>query len=259
MSRLSLVTWNVNSIRAREERLLAFLERHSPDIVCLQETKVDDETFPEDLIREAGYHVAFHGQKTYNGVAIIAKEEPTNVHRGLPGDPSDEEARVIAADVAGFRVVDVYVVNGKSVDSDKYPYKLEWLARLRQFVESEMAGGKPLVVCGDYNIAPTDEDAAFPKRWASSVLCHEAVRREFDAMIDMGLHDVVRHHQPAPGPFTWWDYRRLAFPKGDGLRIDHILATRDALDRSVGAEVDRDERKGKQPSDHAPVVIDLAD
>lgn len=253
MPRTSLATWNVNSIRAREDRLIAFLERHEPDIVCLQETKVDDDTFPEARVRETGYHVVFHGQPAYNGVAILSREEPSKVHRGLPGDEDDAEARLMAADVAGIRVVNVYVVNGKSLDSDKYPYKLGWLARLQAYLKQELATGRPLVVCGDYNIAPSDEDAAFPKRWASSVLCHERVRQAFREMLSLGLHDVVRHHLPAPGPFTWWDYRRLAFPKGDGLRIDHILATRDLLDRSVGAEVDREERKGKQPSDHAPV------
>ena len=256
MPPLSLVTWNVNSIRARHDRVLAFLDRHEPDIVCLQETKVDDDTFPADDIRAAGYHVAFHGQRTYNGVAIISKEPAENVHMGLPGDDADTQARLIAADVAGIRVVDIYVPNGKSVsDEEKYPYKLAWLERLNTFLKSEIATGKPLALCGDYNIAPSDEDAAYPERWAKSVLCHHKVREAYQGLLDLGLHDAVRHHVPAPGPLTWWDYRRLAFPKGDGLRIDHILVTEDALKRSVGASVDRDERKGKQPSDHAPVFV----
>lgn len=253
---LSLVTWNVNSIRARHDRVLAFLDLHEPDIVCLQETKVEDDTFPAEAIKEAGYHAVFHGQRTYNGVAILSREPAENVHRGLPGDPEDEQARLIAADIAGMRVIDIYVPNGKSVsDEEKYPYKLGWLERLKAFLSEELKRGLPLALCGDYNIAPTDEDAAYPERWAASVLCHEKVRTVFQDLIGLGLHDAVRHHVAAPGPLTWWDYRRLAFPKGDGLRIDHILVTEDALKRSVGAFVDRDERKGKQPSDHAPVFV----
>ena len=255
---LSLATWNVNSIRARHDRVLAFLERHEPDIVCLQETKVEDTDFPEDDIRAAGYHVAFHGQRTYNGVAIISKQPAENVLMGLPGDPTDEEARLIAADVAGLRVVDIYVPNGRTVsDEIKFPYKLAWLQRLQQFLQAEIETGKPLALCGDYNIAPRDEDVAYPERWAKSVLCHPSVRGAFEGLIGLGLHDAVRHHLEAPGPYSWWDYRRLAFPKGDGLRIDHILLTKGALARSTGASVDRDERKGKQPSDHAPVFVYL--
>ncbi|MFT5143866.1 MAG: exodeoxyribonuclease-3 [Thalassolituus oleivorans] len=255
MPPLSLVSWNVNSIRAREERVLAFLARHSPDIVCLQETKVTDDLFPVDLIADAGYHAVFHGQKTYNGVAILSREPAENVLAGLPGDTADVEARLIAADVAGLRVVDIYVPNGKSVsDEVKYPYKLAWLERLRVFLQAEIASGKPLALCGDYNIAPTDDDAAYPERWADSVLCHHKVREAFQGLTALGLHDAVLHHANPP-PMSWWDYRRLAFPKGDGLRIDHILVTEPALKRSVGALVDRDERKGTTPSDHAPVFV----
>ncbi len=254
MSRIALVTWNVNSIRAREERVLAFLERHQPDIVCLQETKVPDDVFPVEAIAAAGYRAVFHGQRTYNGVAILSREEATNVRMGLPGDDSDTQARLIAADVAGLRVINIYVPNGRSVsDEEKYPYKLAWLGRLQKLLEEEIGAGRTVALCGDYNIAPNDEDIAFPERWAASVLCHEKVRQAFQGFTQLGLHDVVRKHTEPPGPYSWWDYRRLAFPKGDGIRIDHILVTADALERSVGAEVDRNERKGKLPSDHAPV------
>jgi exodeoxyribonuclease III len=254
MPRISLATWNVNSIRAREERVLAFLARHAPDVVCLQETKVTDEVFPVDAISEAGYHSVFHGQRTYNGVAILSRKEASDVSMGLPGDDSDTQARLIAATVAGLRVINIYVPNGRSVqDEEKYPYKLAWLARLHTLLGAEIARGQPLVLCGDYNIAPSDDDIAFPERWAKSVLCHEKVREAYQGFLGLGLHDVVRQHASPPGPYSWWDYRRLAFPKGDGIRIDHILVTEDALTRSTGAEVDRNERKGKLPSDHAPV------
>ncbi|MBO6574956.1 MAG: exodeoxyribonuclease III [Rhodothermales bacterium] len=256
---LSIVTWNVNSIRARHDRVLAFLDRHDPDIVCLQETKVEDADFPVEAITEAGYHAVIHGQRTYNGVAILSKQPATNVVMGLPGEPEDEQARLIAADIGGLRIVDVYVPNGRTVtDDDKYPYKLRWLNRLESFLADEIGAGKSVVLCGDYNIAPTDDDVAKPERWANSVLCHHKVRDAFGRLVAMGLNDAVRARIPeVPGPYSWWDYRRLAFPKGDGLRIDHILVTADVLARTTGAFVDRDERKGKQPSDHAPVFVQL--
>jgi exodeoxyribonuclease-3 len=254
MSELLVATWNINSIRARLDRLLAWLERRAPDVACLQETKCTDDQFPFDQIRAAGYEATVLGQPTYNGVAILTRRPAGSVVRGLPGNDDDAQARFVSADVDGLRVASVYVPNGKEVGSDKYEYKLAWLERLRAWLEREAAGGSPLVVCGDYNIAPSDDDAAFPDAWAASVLCHADVRAAWDRLTAAGLRDLVREHAEPPGPWTWWDYRSLAFPRGDGLRIDHLLATPAAADRCVRTEVDRDERKGEKPSDHAPVL-----
>lgn len=257
MSEIKLVTWNINSVRARTGRLVSWLERHQPDILCLQEIKCVDEQFPTEEVKALGYETLVFGQPTYNGVAILSRNPAVLVQRGLPGDETDEQARLIAADVDGLRVVNVYVPNGKEVGSDKYEYKLAWLRRLETWVTTEVADGKPFVVCGDWNIAPDDRDANFPDPWASSVLCHQAVRDAWFRLVGLGLTDLVRRHHEGPGPFTWWDYRSLGFPRNDGLRIDHHLATPAAAVRCTAASVDRDERKGEKPSDHAPVVVTL--
>lgn len=259
MSDLLVASWNINSIRARQERLLDWLERRRPDVVCLQETKCTDDQFPFDELRTAGYEAQVLGQPTYNGVAILTREPATDIDRGLPGDDDDTQARFIAADVGRLRVVNIYVPNGKAVGTDKYAYKLAWLERLEAWLAGALADGRPLVVCGDYNIAPDNGDAAFPDRWADSVLCHGDVRAAFERLRSLGLRDPVREQHEPPGPFTWWDYRRLAFPKGDGLRIDHILATGAVADACTDTEVDRDERKGEKPSDHAPVLARFRD
>ncbi len=249
-----IATWNINSIRAREERLLAFLQRHDPDVVCLQELKAETERFPYAALDEAGYYCAVYGQKTYNGVAIVSREKPEDVESGWPDGPYDMQARLISATIGGVRLVCIYVPNGKTVESDAYAYKLEWLQRLKGYLDRPEQSGLPLIVCGDYNIAPRDEDIAFPERWQNTVLTHEEVRERFDGLLQRGLVDVVRLKNDPPGPFSWWDYRRLAFPKGDGVRIDHILATPELGEGCSAAWVDRDERKGSKPSDHAPVM-----
>jgi len=255
-----IATWNVNSIRARLERLLAWLDRTAPDVACLQELKVPDEEFPVDEIREAGYHAAFHGQKTYNGVAILSRTEPSDVAIGLPGavDDSDAQARLIAATCDGVRVVSAYFPNGQSVGSDKWAYKLAWMGRLREHLPSLLADGASLALCGDFNVAPEDRDVARPDEWRSSVLCHEDARKALAAIMDDRLIDSMRLHEEGPGPYSWWDYRMLAFPKGNGLRIDHIVVTPDLAERCTRAWVERNERKGKLPSDHAPVLIELS-
>jgi len=251
---VKIATWNVNSIRSRLERLLRWLEKTQSDVVCLQETKVRDEAFPFEAIQAAGYHAAVFGQKAYNGVAILARGEPANVARGFGDEEEDPEARLIAADVAGVRVVSAYVPNGRAVGSTKYEYKLAWLGRLGRYLQKRHAPAEPLVVCGDFNVAPDDLDVANPQRWAGSVLCHPSARDAFEPIRQRGLTDVFRQHHPEGGIYSWWDYRMLAFPKNDGLRIDHVLATEPMAKRCTGAEIDRDERKGPKPSDHAPVV-----
>ncbi len=258
MPDLTITTWNINSVRARTERLLSWLERHGPDVLCLQELKCVDAQFPTAEVEALGYRALVHGQPTYNGVAILTRLpfEPAAV--GLPGDDTDVQARLVAADVAGIRVVSVYVPNGKEVASDKYAYKLAWLARLEAWLTSQLAGDRPLLVCGDWNIAPDERDANFPDQWAGSVLCHEAVRDAWQRLLGLGLEDLVRRHHDGPGPFTWWDYRALGFPRNDGLRIDHHLASAGVAARCTAASVDRDERKGEKPSDHVPVTVTIA-
>jgi exodeoxyribonuclease-3 len=251
---VKIATWNVNSVRSRLERLLSWLAKVEPDIVCLQELKVTDDAFPLEPIRDAGYHAAVCGQKTYNGVAILARAEPANVERGLGDDVDDPQARLVAADVAGVRVISAYVPNGQVVGLEKYTYKLDWLRRLKEYLEQRFQPSEPLVLCGDFNVAPDDRDVANPEKWAGSVLCHQTVRDALEDVRSWGLTDVFRQHHPEGGIYSWWDYRMLGFPKNDGLRIDHIFATKPLAGRCTGAQVDRDERKGQKPSDHAPVI-----
>lgn len=254
---MRLATWNVNSVRARLDRLVAFLGRARPDVLCLQELKVPDQEFPFEPLRAAGYHAAVHGQRTYNGVAILAREPPADVAAGLDDGDADDQARLIAASVAGFRVVSAYVPNGQVVGSDKWAYKLAWLGRLRRWLERHADPAGPLVLAGDFNVAPEDGDVARPGEWGDSVLCHEDARRALREVTAWGLVDAVRLHHQGPGPFTWWDYRMLAFPRGNGLRIDHVFLTASLAARCTAASVDRDERKGKLPSDHAPVLVEV--
>jgi exodeoxyribonuclease-3 len=252
-----LATWNVNSVRARLDRLVAFLGRWSPDVVCLQELKVPDEDFPLEAIHAAGYQAAILGQRTYNGVAILSRVEAGEIQVGFGDGDADQQARFIAATVGGVRVASAYIPNGQVVGSDKWAYKLDWLGRLRAWLDRHTAVDQPLALCGDFNVAPEDRDAARPDEWRDSVLCHEDARRALHGVTSWGLTDAIRLHDEGPGPFSWWDYRMLAFPKGNGLRIDHIFLTAPLAARCTSATVDREERKGKQPSDHAPVLVTL--
>ncbi len=258
---LTLATWNVNSILMRLDRLLGWLERQRPDVVCLQELKVTTDEFPRAELEAGGWHLAVHGQKTYNGVAILSREPAGDVQAGLVDGVADDEARLIAARVRGIRVVSVYVPNGRIVGCDKWVYKLAWLARLKTWLGRAARPDEPLALCGDFNVAPTDADVARPEEWRDSVLCHEEARAGLRALVEWGLVDTIRlHHDPAAGgPYSWWDYRMLGFPKNNGLRIDHILATPPLAARCTEAYVVREERKGKQPSDHAPVVAVFRD
>ena len=261
-----LVSWNVNSIRARLDRLLAFLARTRPDVVCLQEVKVAEEEFPHDAINGAGYLATVWGQRTYNGVAILAKPVPVtggppvspfvDVVRGF-GDGRDDEARLLAATVAGVRIVSAYVPNGKVVGSDKWLHKLDWISRLGTWLPGEAQADRPFVIMGDFNIAPEDRDVAHPEDWKDSVLCHPDGRRALAQALGTEIVDAFRLHDVGPGPFTWWDYRMLGFPKGNGLRIDHMFMTPALAARCHKTWVDRNERKGKLPSDHAPIVAEL--
>jgi exodeoxyribonuclease-3 len=256
---VKLATWNVNSIRARLERVVAWVDQHRPDVLCLQETKVSDDLFPADELRALGYEIAFHGQRTYNGVAILSRTPLADVRRGF-GDGDDEaQARLIAATVGGVRVLSVYVPNGEAVGSEKYAYKLGWMARLRRHVTSQMGTDVPLVLCGDFNVAPAPMDVYDPKAWEGHVLFSADERAALARVVETGLVDLVRTMHPTDPMFTWWDYRMLAFPKGRGLRIDHLLVTPSLAARATACGVDRESRKGKQPSDHAAVWSEFRD
>jgi exodeoxyribonuclease-3 len=251
-----LATWNINGIKARHERLLAFLSRQSPDVVCLQEIKSEDEKFPREAYEDAGYRVVTFGQKGYNGVALLSREPITDVARGFGDGADDEQSRFIVGPTCGLRVASIYVPNGgDTVGGEKYLYKLDWLARFREFVAKQAKQG--WAIGGDYNVAPADLDVHDPVAWQGSVLCSDAERAALATVVDEGLVDVLRQAHPDAQIFTWWDYRMLGFQKNKGLRIDHVLATPDVAARVTAVKVDREERKGKLPSDHAPVLVDL--
>jgi exodeoxyribonuclease-3 len=251
---VKLVTWNVNSIRQRQERLLALLARHAPDVVCLQETKVTDADFPAEAVRGAGYHFAHSGQKTYNGVAILARDPLADVAIGLRDGRNDDQARLLAATACGVRVICAYAPNGQAVGSDKYAFKLDWFERLRALLERECAPSQPLALLGDFNVAPADADVHDPEAWRGQVLCSEPERAALRRVCDWGLVDAFRTRYPDKVAFTWWDYRMLGFPKNHGLRIDHLLLTEPLAARLEDVVIDREERKGKGASDHAPVI-----
>jgi exodeoxyribonuclease-3 len=255
-----LAAWNVNSLNVRLPRLLAWLAAHKPDVICLQETKLEDHKFPVVDIAAAGYSAHFAGQKTYNGVAILARNglPVDDVAAGIPGF-ADDQKRVIAATIAGVRVVDFYVPNGQSVDSDKYRYKLDWCAAAAANLRDELSRHANVAVMGDFNVAPEDRDVHDPALWAGQVLCTAPERDAFRAFLAAGLKDSFRLFDQPPATFSWWDYRQLAFPKNRGLRIDHILLSAPLAARCTASRIDRNERKGEKPSDHAPVLVELMD
>ena len=256
---VKIATWNVNSIRMRRERLLRWLDRHQPDIVCLQELKAAEENFPFEPLREAGFHAAVHGQRTYNGVAILSRAEPLEIRKSFDDEVEDLEARFLSASIDDMRVLSVYVPNGSVVGSEKWAYKLEWMGRLRAFLEKNHDPAQPLALCGDFNVAPEDRDVANPEKWRESVLCHQEGREAVRELGRWGLVDAFRLHHPEGGFYSWWDYRQLGFPRNDGLRLDHVFVSDILARRSQGAEIDRQERKGKQASDHAPVIVRFSD
>jgi exodeoxyribonuclease-3 len=251
---VTIATWNVNSVRARKDRVLRWLEKNRPDVLCLQEIKVTEADFPLAEATALGYYAALHGQKAYNGVAILALEEPQAVQRGFRDDGDDTHARFIAATVRGVRVASVYVPNGRAVGSDKWDFKLAWLRRLRAWLDHRAKKDEPLALCGDFNVAPEERDVKNPAFWEKTVLFHPEARRAIENVTSWGLVDVFRRHNKDGGFYSWWDYRMLGFQKNDGLRIDLILATPALAGRSVTASIDREERKGKLPSDHVPVI-----
>jgi exodeoxyribonuclease-3 len=260
--RLSVVTWNINSVRHRLAQVLRFLAEQQPDVLCLQEIKTVDEGFPALEIGALGYNLAVHGQKGFNGVAILSKHAIEDVQRGLPGDPDDVQARYIEAVIAVggriVRVANLYLPNGNPVGTDKFVYKLAWLGRLEAHARSLLTLEEPLVLCGDYNIIPEPEDAKTPEAWTDDALFQPQSRRAWRRLLALGLTDAVRAVHPEPGVYTFWDYQAGAWQKDNGIRIDHLLLSPWAADRLVDAGVDRAPRGWEKPSDHTPVWIELA-
>ena len=254
---MKIATWNVNSLAVRLPQLIDWLALHQPDVLCLQETKLTNDKFPHAEIAVAGYQSQWFGQKTYNGVALLSKATATDIVRNIPGH-DDPQARVIAGTVDGVRIVGVYVPNGQSVDSEKFPYKLAWLSALHQWLETELVAHPQLVLLGDYNIAPEDRDVHDPVLWAGEVLCTPEERAHFKALIGIGLHDSFRLFEQAPKHYSWWDYRMLGFQKNKGMRIDHILVSEPLKARVTSCVIDRLTRKNERPSDHAPVILELS-
>jgi len=255
-SHVILSTWNVNSLKVRLPHLLSWMEGNSPDVVCLQETKLEDAKFPVAEIEALGYCAIFSGQKTYNGVAILSRLPATDVQRGTP-DFADEQRRVIAATIAGVRIVCAYVPNGQAVDSDKYRYKLAWLSAFSEWIRKDLASYPNLAILGDYNIAPGDEDVHDPAAWAGQVLCSRPERDAFDKLIGLGMKDSFRLFPQAERSYTWWDYRMNAFRRKMGMRIDHILLSHSLCDRCTRCQIDIEPRKLERPSDHAPVLAEI--
>lgn len=248
---MRVASWNINSLRKRQERLFAWLEANEPDIVCLQETKCPDEQFPVLALQAAGYHSVYHGEKSYNGVAILSKNESRDMRPSLCDEVVDPQARVIVATIDTVRVFCVYAPNGQAVGSPAYDYKLKWYARLRDcLLKEEWA---QLIVCGDFNVAPEDVDVHDPDLWRGAIMCSDGERTAFRQLCDGSFRDTLRLHHKEGGLFSWWDYRMLSFPKNRGLRIDAILASEALAKRCTTAGIDREMRKGKEPSDHAPV------
>ena len=259
---MRIATWNVNSIRQRMDNIQAWLAERAPDIVCLQEIKCTDDAFPRETFESLGYNVAVHGQKTFNGVALLSKLPFDEVAPGLIGDTTDVQARFLEALVSCksgvLRVVSLYLPNGNPPDSDKYTYKLNWMDRLIAFSVERMRLEEPMVLAGDYNVIPTPLDARRPEAWVNDALFLRPTREKFRALTNLGLTDAIRAASDEPGLYTFWDYQAGAYAKDNGVRIDHLLLSPQAADLLVDAGIDRHVRGWDKPSDHVPVYVDLA-
>jgi len=252
-----LASWNVNSLKVRLPQLLEWLSDRRPDVVCLQETKLEDAKFPRKEIEEAGYETAFSGQKTYNGVALLSRHGISDTVIGNPHFPDDQK-RLIAGTVNGVRVVCAYVPNGQAVGSDKFDYKLAWLQALADWLREELSAHPELALAGDFNIAPEDRDTHDPAAWAGQILCSDAERAAFRQLLELGMKDSFRLFDQPEKCFSWWDYRMLGFQKNRGLRIDHILLSTPLAQRCTAAGIEREMRKHERPSDHAPVTANIS-
>jgi exodeoxyribonuclease III len=257
---MQIATWNVNSVKARLDTILAWLREAKPDIACFQELKCEDNNFPRLEFEALGYNLALHGQKSYNGVAILSKRPFDEVTMRLPGDDEgDQQSRYVEAVIGGVRVASIYLPNGNPPSTDKYTYKLAFMERLRDHARNLLAFEEPLVLCGDYNVIPAPIDAKVPEAWVNDALFLPETRRRFRELIHLGLTEAVRALHPEPGLYTFWDYQAGAWQKNNGIRIDHLLLSPQASDRLKGVRIDKHVRGWEKPSDHVPVVIEIAD
>ena len=254
---MKIATWNVNSLNVRLPHVIEWLNAANPDVLVLQEIKQVSDAFDAAAFRELGYDGVASGQKTYNGVAVISRSAPSDLVTDFPGF-DDPQRRILAATIDGVRVVNLYIPNGSSVGSDKYEYKLGWLAALRDFLEMELNTHERLVVLGDFNIAPEDRDVYDPEKWGDSILCSPAERAALKALLDLGLSDVFRQFDQPENTFSWWDYRAAGFRRNAGLRIDLILASKSLARNCAASYVDREPRTWERPSDHAPVIAEFS-
>jgi exodeoxyribonuclease III len=255
-----IATWNVNSILARMPAVTRWLDDVKPDVVCMQETKCTDDKFPVLIFQERGYQCQLFGQQSYNGVAILTRTACDTSHRGFPGDEDElrgTQSRLITTTVEGVQIVNVYIPNGQAVGSEKYAFKLEWMSQLREFFDRHYDPSTPLLLCGDFNVAPEDRDVHDVRLWHGRVMCSEPERERLQHIKDWGFTDAFRLHEEASGKFTWWDYRAGAFRRNMGLRIDHVWVTKPLVPRSVRACIDMAPRTWEKPSDHAPLIAEF--
>lgn len=257
---MKLATWNVNSLKVRLPQVLEWLGTSGVDVLCLQELKMPHDKFPTAEFEAIGYQACWAGQKTYNGVAVISRDPARSVQINMPGFPDDHQ-RLIAATLPSpqgdIRVVSVYCPNGQAVGSDKYTYKLAWFAALREWLVTELAAHPRMVVLGDYNVAPADADVHDPAKWEGDILVSPSEREAFEALLSLGFTDAFRHFPQEEKMFSWWDYRRMAFRRNAGLRIDHALVSSALLPFCAACEIDKGPRRNEQPSDHTPVIVTL--
>jgi len=258
---MQIATWNINGVKARIDTAADWLKEARPDVACLQEIKSVDEAFPRSVFEDLGYNVATHGQKGFNGVAILSRRPVEDIQPRLPGDDSDEQARYLEAVVTGdkgiVRVGCLYLPNGNPVDSDKYPYKLAWMDRLIAHAKDRLALEEPFVLAGDYNIIPEPRDAAYPENWVNDALFLRTSREKFRELAAIGLTDALRALDDNDGVYTFWDYQAGAWQKNNGIRIDHLMLSPQATDRLQSVRVDKHVRGWEKPSDHVPVIIEL--
>ncbi|MGI9166330.1 MAG: exodeoxyribonuclease III [Pyrinomonadaceae bacterium] len=254
---MKIATWNVNSILARMPNVTRWLAAVQPDVLCLQETKCTDDKFPVDVFGEYGYRCISFGQQSYNGVAVVSRTECDASQRGYPGVEELGHARLLAVTVAGVQIVNVYIPNGQTVGSDKYYFKLEWMKRLRLFFETHYQKSQPVLLCGDFNVAPEDRDVHNPQLWQERIMCSEAERSALQEIKEWGFEDCFRLQHAEGGKFSWWDYRAGAFRRNHGLRIDHFWSSESLTARNKNTWIDIEPRTWERPSDHAPVVAEF--
>lgn len=259
---MKIATWNINGVKARLDTVVAWLQTSAPDVVCLQEIKSVDEGFPKSAFEDLGYNVATHGQKGFNGVAILSKRAPDDVRRGLPGNDGDEQARYIEADIAGDKgvvtIASLYLPNGNPIGTDKFAYKLAWMEHLAAHARTLLSSEMPLVLAGDYNVIPEPKDAKNPEAWTGDALYQPESRTAWRALAALGFTDATRACYPADDVYTFWDYQAGAFQKNHGIRIDHMMLSPQAADCLTTSGIDRDTRGWEKPSDHVPVWVELS-